>query len=141
MKGITPIIAIIILLLITISLAAAAWTFLTGYFTGLTTGTIELSQPTCLSGTIPFAVVKNIGTSTISVSDISVDTGSTIVPANLDWRTANGAITSTIPGDNGIAQLKIYSDAGHTTGDCAAGSRCAYIVLISGRQFETSVRC
>ena len=63
MKGITPIIAIIILLLITISLAAAAWTFLTGYFTGLTTGTIELSQPTCLSGTIPFAVVKNIGTS------------------------------------------------------------------------------
>lgn len=38
MKGVTPVIAIIILLLITVSLAGLAWTYLSGVLTGKTEG-------------------------------------------------------------------------------------------------------
>ena len=41
-KGITPIIAIIILLLITVSLAGLAWTYLSGILTGRTEGSFVI---------------------------------------------------------------------------------------------------
>ena len=67
-KGITPIIAIIVLLLITIALAGAAWTFLNTYVGG-SIGK-DFSVPltgTCVGGTTAVIKVTNMGTELISL--------------------------------------------------------------------------
>jgi flagellin-like protein len=66
-KGITPIIAVIILLLITVALAGLAWTFLSGYFTGLTGKTIQVSDFFCMGGVNAQITITNTGTETISL--------------------------------------------------------------------------
>ena len=81
MKAITPIIAIIVLLLITISLAAAGWTFLSGYTGSLLSKQIDISGSVCVGGDRVKIFVKNIGTASISTDEISVidkDTGNPI---------------------------------------------------------------
>ena len=73
MKGITPIIAIIILLLITIALAGVAWTFFQGYLYSMMAGSIAI--PTggayCSNGRITVQLL-NTGQSNITNSDITI---------------------------------------------------------------------
>ncbi|MCX6814236.1 MAG: hypothetical protein NTY20_01085 [Candidatus Aenigmarchaeota archaeon] len=66
-KGITPIIAVIILLLITVALAGMAWTFLSGYFTGMTAQNIQLVDYSCSGGTAR-VIIRNAGTQTITMA-------------------------------------------------------------------------
>lgn len=66
-KGITPIIAVIILLLITVALAGLAWTFLSGYFTGMTAQNIQLVDYSC-SGSTVRVIIRNAGTQTITMA-------------------------------------------------------------------------
>jgi len=61
MKGVTPIIAIIILLLITISLAGVAYTYLSGYFTGATAKVIQLRD-----SVKNIALINNIGSQPVN---------------------------------------------------------------------------
>ena len=78
MKGITPIISIIVLLLITVSMAGAAYVFLGGYMQGLTGQAVTLSG-ICQSGHIARVSVANMGTNSIDLgtctgpSDIAGD--------------------------------------------------------------------
>lgn len=65
-KGITPIIAVIILLLITVALAGMAWTFLSGYFSGMTAQNIQLIDYSCSAGTSR-TIIRNSGTQAISM--------------------------------------------------------------------------
>ena len=91
MKAITPIIAIIILLLITITLAAAGWTFLSGYTGSLLSKQIDISGSVCVGGDRVKIFVKNIGTASISTDEISVidkDTGNPIT-SGARWETGN----------------------------------------------------
>ncbi len=76
-KGITPIISIIILLLITIGLAASAYTFMSGYF-GTMTGTSIQATGVCVGGTDDYALitVTNIGTASISMGSTCQADGS-----------------------------------------------------------------
>jgi len=67
MKGITPIISIIVLLLITISLAGAAYFFMTNYVNTLTGQAITLSG-VCQGGTTARISVANMGSATISLA-------------------------------------------------------------------------
>lgn len=70
MKGITPIISIIVLLLITVSLAGAAYVFLGGYMTAYTGKAIQVSNPgLCIAGTTAFITVTNMGTQPITGLD------------------------------------------------------------------------
>jgi flagellin-like protein len=65
-KGITPIIAIIVLLLITIALAGAAWTYMSTYFTTLTAKNMQMVDSYC-TGTNAIVVLKNIGSEGINI--------------------------------------------------------------------------
>jgi flagellin-like protein len=67
-KGITPIIAVIILLLITVALAGMAWAFLQGYFGSLTTKNIIAAGGYCTGGTQANVIIKNTGTDKINIS-------------------------------------------------------------------------
>ena len=46
-KGITPIIAIVVLLLLTIAVTYSAYSFIQGYFTGLTSQQVEITDSFC----------------------------------------------------------------------------------------------
>ena len=68
-KGITPIIAIIILLLITLSLAASAWLFLGGYAGTMSSGIIMVSSVYEGNGAA-VAYATNMGSSILTAEDI-----------------------------------------------------------------------
>ena len=78
-KGITPIIAIIVLLLITIALAGTAWTFLNQYMVSTTGKNLQLTDSFCISGTKAKIILKNIGTENVNIGTCttSMSTGST----------------------------------------------------------------
>ncbi len=71
-KGITPIIAIIVLLLITVALAGAAWTYLSTYMSGLTGQSVEVRDYFCTGGSTATIIVANTGTLDIPVGDVTV---------------------------------------------------------------------
>jgi flagellin-like protein len=67
MKGITPIISIIVLLLITVSLAGAAYVFLSVQMESYTGKAIQASG-VCVGGTQAFITVSNLGTQSVSLT-------------------------------------------------------------------------
>jgi flagellin-like protein len=75
-KGITPIIAIIILLLITIGLAATAWTYLSGFLVTYTKS-LTLVDSYCAGGVNATVIMRNSGTEAISVGSCTSFTGGT----------------------------------------------------------------
>jgi len=98
-KGITPIIAIIILLLITVALAGVAWKYLSSYMTGLTGQSVELRDYFCIKDCTATLIIANTGTLKIATSEISiidVSTGDTIGDDG-EWTDPSGKGTSEIP--------------------------------------------
>ena len=79
MKAITPVIAIIVLLLITVAISGGAWTYISGYWTGMIDTQIEVTDAFCAGTDQAKILVKNIGTGNIKTGDIAV----------LDSRTGN----------------------------------------------------
>ena len=74
-KGISAIIATVLLLLITIALAGTAYVYMSGMITGRTSKTISVLDASC-SGTTITAVISNDGTSAITyASDIKILVG------------------------------------------------------------------
>jgi flagellin-like protein len=71
MKAITPIIAIIVLLLITIALAGAAWTFMSSLSSGYTQKAFQPVDSFCAGG-FATMVIKNVGTDPIEISDTAI---------------------------------------------------------------------
>jgi len=72
MKAISPVISIIVLLLIVVTLAGAAWIFLSGYWTSTTGMQIEVVDSFCIGTDQSKIVIKNIGTDTISTGAIMI---------------------------------------------------------------------
>jgi hypothetical protein len=66
MRGITPIISIIILLLIAVAIAGAGYAYLTSYYSGLTSSVLELTSVSC-TGEGASIFLKNIGQSPITL--------------------------------------------------------------------------
>jgi flagellin-like protein len=71
MKAITPIIAIIILLLITVALSGAAWTFMSSLSSGYTQKAFQPVDSFCAGG-FATMVIKNVGTDPIEISDTAI---------------------------------------------------------------------
>ncbi len=144
MKGITPIISVIILLLITVGLAAAAWTYMGNYFSSITAKTIEIPTQKCINGKDVMVVVHNMGTQNVSViSDIVVLNGSTaLTSSEIIWckldetcsKAGGNTKTSVEPG--GFAKAVVY--------DCAVGGitkTCTYDFVVAGRTQSATVYC
>ena len=68
-KGITPVISIIILLLITVSLAGMGWTYLSGYYEAMISKTIKLVEGSAMDNEV---MIMNIGTSGITRDDLTI---------------------------------------------------------------------
>lgn len=86
-KGITPIIAIIILLLITIALAGAAWSYINVYWSSITGRNIIITDGFCTGGNTANVVVKNMGTMKVALRDIEIIETATsrTIKTDLNW--------------------------------------------------------
>jgi flagellin-like protein len=135
MKGITPIIAIIVLLLITVALAGVAWSYLQGYMGGLTSKSIEVRDYFCITGDIPIIVVGNIGTEPIATNEISImdaTTGTAITTGG--WTYLGNATT--------LTTIPISSAAKWTAVTACSTGTCSYrITAAGGRTQRVSVTC
>jgi flagellin-like protein len=73
MKGVSAVIATILMLMITIALATLAYTYISGTFTGATGIVIELdAQATTCSGTTITVYVRNSGTIATDTSKVTL---------------------------------------------------------------------
>jgi len=76
-KGITPVISIIILLLIAIALAGAAWMFMSGLVGGFMRGSVSIVMAECLPdphapSTVGTIILRNQGNADISLGSINL---------------------------------------------------------------------
>jgi flagellin-like protein len=136
MKGITPIIAIIVLLLITVALAGATWTYLSDYFNRMIAKQIELTDSFCINGNQAVIFVRNMGTQSFSPSsEITVMNASSGTNVAVNWSTADG----TALGAGNLEPGKI----GRVNTTCPSGTLCVYRVTSSstGRSIRASVQC
>lgn len=139
MKGITPIISIIILLLITIGLASAAWTYMSVYLSSMMDRQLQVFPPDCIGGTTPSFTVRNSGTGNVGINDIymrDVNSGGNV---GLDWEDLSGAAMaagSVIgPGENAIATVQ----PGDECTVAGVQATCKYSFTVSGSNFKQDV--
>jgi len=128
MKGISTVIATLLMLLITIALAGMSYMYISGVFTTETQG-IEIADSWCSVGTITLRI-RNLGTTVIAASGISVTqtapTGDTAVPATC----CSAAIEA--------GQTQLYTDSCSGTG----ARNCVYrLTPPMGRSIEAMVSC
>jgi flagellin-like protein len=141
MKGITPIISIIILLLITVGLAAAAWTYMGNYFTSITAKTVEIPTQKCINGNDVMIVVHNMGTEDVNVTnDMVVLSGGTAVPSTqINWCGVDedcASDTKTIIEPGGFVKAVIFDCTG-----VGVSKTCVYDFVVAGRTQTATVYC
>lgn len=124
MKGISPIIAIIIILLITIAIAGAAYSYISVIW-GRTSEGLQLVDSSCSAGNATLTM-RNVGSDALANTDITTTRTS---PTSLSITTISPATIN--PG----TQVVIYDEA------CAAGNMCVYKVLVSGQSQELYTQC
>jgi len=139
-KGVTPIIAILVILLITIAIAGSAWVYISTYFTGMTREAIEITSVDCLS-TGATIYIHNIGTDTIATANIKIDrivvsgncvnsTGDVMADKQLTWVPA----TEVGPGD--IVTM--------TDEHCCRSTNVTavrYTIIAGGRVQKVTINC
>ena len=119
-KGITPIIAIIVLLLITVALSGIAYTYISGVLTGQIEGSFIISTNGVYCENINDVreitiIIRNTGLTASLTADsfdikrISGETTQYEIPA--------GDIPTIAPGQSGV----IETDCGQSTGGCEGG--------------------
>ncbi|MBI4175847.1 MAG: hypothetical protein HY518_01470, partial [Candidatus Aenigmarchaeota archaeon] len=139
----------IILLLITIALAGAAYTYLSIYFQGSTAKTIQVSDAFCASGGVATVVLSNVGTQTLTISPanpcvlpnaIATTTNSqacgdiTVVKTNGNFGAAAAFQSGSVTRNGNVA----FKDT------CGSGTTCDYRFIVSGTAIgaqQASVRC
>jgi flagellin-like protein len=127
-KGITPIIATIILLLITVALAGLAWTFLSGYYTGMTAKNIQLVDFSCTGGTAR-VIIRNAGTESINTAACAT-TGTVVTCTDLTIVKTQGAMGLTqgvLPATVPAGQVATFTETG-----LAAGSHSYRLTTTTG---------
>ncbi|MBN2043234.1 MAG: hypothetical protein JW754_05535 [Candidatus Aenigmarchaeota archaeon] len=132
-KGITPIVSIIILLLITIGLAASAYTFLSGFLGGYTRGSVMIVDSYCQGMTTTTIKLRNAGTEEMSLGDCnSVFSGADKDCGSLTVSRTDGQPMSNAKFSGASIkpqQLTTFTDT------CASGTEsrtCTYRIVGSG---------
>ena len=130
MKGISPIIAIIIILLITIAIAGSAYAYISIVWGGMVTEAIQITGQSC-SGDQATIYVKNIGTGVLAAADFTVERDGTTLTITTDY---------TI--DATIAQGVVGTIKETATGsNCDADNYCKYTLIVGGRVYRTDIQC
>jgi flagellin-like protein len=110
MKGISTIIATILLLIITIALAGTAYVFISGVLTGKISKTISIMGASCNATNHITLVISNDGTDVIREDDIRIFIGTTYVGTFgkvIPPKESN--VTSDIQGSSGLNQIRAVS--------------------------------
>lgn len=127
MKGISPIISIIIILFIVIAMAGVASNYLFGYWSGLTAGNIEITANYCTKHEKAHIIIKNIGTTRIKSTDFIIKSDDDHEIVNGKWDTNN------------------YIDKGETlewTEDGCKNRKCNYVIIAPNKRvYKTFVDC
>ena len=143
MKGITPVIAIIILLLITVALAGATWNYLFMYWESIVGKQIEITDAFCIQGSQAVVLLRNTGTKEFSPATEIVVINATsgqkfnvwsYVTPNISWSNADGTNLTGYLGPNRIARFNA---------NCPVGNLCSFRIIggSSGRTTRASVQC
>ncbi len=125
MKGISTVIATILMLLITVGMAGLAYMYISGMFTSRTAQTISLSSADCAGGDINI-LVKNDGTENIDTTaiDIYVDGGNAYDCKGAGNTTTAGGTTfcDSIAASQGTHTVQIVGPSNSISGPvyCAA---------------------
>jgi flagellin-like protein len=128
MKGISTVIATLMMLVITIALAGMAYMYISGVFTAQTQG-IEIVDSWCSDGIVNVRI-RNIGTAAISADAISV---TQTAPAG-DSANPDTCCRSAID----AGQIQTYTDSCSGTG----ARNCVYrFVPPAGRAIQVVVSC
>ena len=135
-KGITPIISIIMLLLITIGLSAAAWSYMSNYLSEMTTGVVQVSDTTCIGGTSVIFFVKNVGTNALSTSQIIGLDKSDGSSLSFTWEYQNGSTLSSGRLASGQVGKATVSPDCTTLGQ---SKTCSYKITVEGTTYSTDV--
>ena len=129
LKGITPVIAIIVLLLITVALAGAAWSYLSTYWGTLTAKTAEVTDAFCTSGDTAVVLLRNTGTSSLNPSEITVINVSSGTDPSGTWSDlSDDPITSLTP--SGVAKYSV-----------SCSGLCSLRITVGGRAMPVTVQC
>ncbi len=132
-KGVTPVIAIIVLLLITVALAGATWTYLSAYWQGIVGKNIQVMDSYCIRGKEGIILVRNTGTQLIKEAEMTViNTTSGAEPPDGDWRKLDGTAIAT--GD-GISPGMVVKY------NMTCGGLCMFRIIVGGRAMIASVQC
>ncbi|MEM5874370.1 MAG: archaellin/type IV pilin N-terminal domain-containing protein [Candidatus Aenigmatarchaeota archaeon] len=115
MKGVSEVVAMVMMLVITLALAGTAYVFISRTFTVQTQG-IQLDEASCFDGSVTL-IYRNIGDQTLTVN---VFKGNTPIDTRLVF-----------PGRTNI-----------TTDSCGTGNICRYRIVPSvGKTVTTTVQC
>ena len=137
MKGITPVVATIMLLIIAVAIVGLAYGFITGFFSGVTRTAAIVSGVSSCSGGAASIVIRNAGTGTIVIaSDV------TFTRTGCTSGGALGLCPAGQPTFTGPTTIGPGASATLTDGTlCGAGNSCRYDVAIGGVVYPTRVDC
>ena len=131
-KGITPIIAIVILLLIVVAIAGMAYTFILGFYGSFTGQVLEITSSTCYSNGSVMLFIKNNGQEAIDSADINV---AREVVAGTAGAAPYVKLPATLdPGGSGMIYNACTTPAGGT-------ATCRYVVTSAGRSQTVVMQC
>ena len=147
-KGITPIIAIVILLLITIAIAGVAYTFITGIVTNTAGKTVQVTGVSCQADGDIVVYFQNVGTDTVSTpntnsGDVQVKNGICVAGgANCAPSLPGATVTfsaATVTGGQ-AANVEIPCATGGTA-LVPLTATCKYDFLVAGRPAPVQQQC
>ncbi len=135
-KGITPIIATVVLLLVVVAIAGAAYTYITGFWGSLTSKVVQLQSVTCTSAGAIIGL-RNVGNSNVTVTDgKDVSYAKTVIAGSAPGTLALVYQYATIgPGNSTTVMDSNCNSAAY------AGSTCRYTINAGGTNFEAQVTC
>lgn len=110
-RGITPIIAIIILLLITVALGGTAWTYMSGMVDIYTQNSIEISQSNAFcNNNVVNVLVRNMGTAPVQLTTTPVPfqeyapDDNTVLLYHFNENAGTSTVDSSTSGNDGILE-------------------------------------
>lgn len=131
MKGISTVIATLLMLVITVALAITAYGYITGLFTTQTSQNIDLADASCIAGSSYFLTVRNLDQfNNISTSNLIVRVNDAPV-TTITWN------PTTIQANRGVSTGTITNPAGGASGT----AHRIKVIGPSGRPVQLSVSC
>ena len=151
-KGITPIIAIVILLLITIAIAGVAYTFITGVVTNTAGKTVQVTGTSCAADGSVVIYFQNVGTDTVTTpgtnaGDVQVKNGICVTSSGAGCNVSFGGIGAnpvpffSTPTVTGGASASVKVPCANITLVATSVATCKYDFLVAGRPAPVQVQC